>query len=357
MPNAPSWSDYFSIGRAEAAIRRPDLMFAEGDISEMEMAGAAAMADHLTGWAAGRFRATFLDGATGDDLTALCDDHWQVKRLVASKAQVPVRFTRLAAPAAGIILTGTTVATQADATGREIRFVTDADIPVGIGVLVANGTATAAEAGAAGNVIQGAIQKISGALFDTFTVTNPAAAAGGNEKETDDELRERTRLRALVFLGTLYALEYGAQTVPGVRKATATEDPQGICTLYVSDASGNSTQPMINAVVAILPDWKAAGAIVNVTGGIPILVPIQIALTVRAGVDIPALVADIKNAIVARINRLQIGQILTRDMIRSAAIAVAPADIDEVTVIAPGANVAPGGNGLIKTNAGLISVS
>ena len=61
---APSFADLFNTGKAEAQNRRPELTFDEGDISEMEMASAAAMADHILGYVAERIKATYLGPVT-----------------------------------------------------------------------------------------------------------------------------------------------------------------------------------------------------------------------------------------------------------------------------------------------------
>ena len=76
-----------------------------------------------------------------------------------------------------------------------------------------------------------------------------AAAAGGANRETDDELVQRVRAKPLSYRrGTLAALEYGALTVAGVANAVATEDSTGLVTIYVADASGSSNGTMTTNV-------------------------------------------------------------------------------------------------------------
>ena len=80
MAASPSWTDFFNLGKVEAQLKRPDLLVAEGDNSEMLLVAAASMADLLNGQSALFAKLTYVDGAEGDDLTILADDHWGIVR-------------------------------------------------------------------------------------------------------------------------------------------------------------------------------------------------------------------------------------------------------------------------------------
>src|SRR5262245_35445662 len=110
----------------------------------MYMGGGAAMADLLTGWAAGRMRALYLDGARGIDLDIYADDHYGIQRPKAVRAVGEVTFTRATASAgSGTIPAGFVVATQRDSQGKELRFVTDVPVVLGAADLARTVTATA----------------------------------------------------------------------------------------------------------------------------------------------------------------------------------------------------------------------
>lgn len=367
MSVAPSFQDLYDLGKAEALVRRPDLSVAEGDVSDMFLAGAAAMADRLIGWAADRIRATYLDGASGDDLTTLADDHWSVQRRFAVQAVGQVTFNRATAAAgAGTIAAGSLVATQRDANGQEVRYYTDSSVSYGAAE-TGNKTVncTAEFGGKAGNVAAAKVTRIVTNQWDTsLTVTNASPMAGGAEAETDDQLRDRVRgLLTTLRRGTLKALEVGALQVETVQVATVVEEtdgnlvPTGIVTVYISDASGSSNPTMINDVKAELENWRAAGSVVNVVGGTLLIQPVVIQLTVKAGVNTNSLVDDVKAAIVARLDRLGIGERLYVTNIRSAAIAVDPDNILEVAVVTPAVDVQPAGNQLLRTTLADITVT
>lgn len=324
---APSWQEYYDLGKAEAIRRRPDLTFGVGDITEMLMAGAGAMADHLTGFFARRIKATFLDGARGDDLTVLADDHWAVLRKRAVQASGSVTFTRAALTGpSGTIAIGTVVGTSQDSLGQLVEYTLNSALSWALNEQGPKSVdVTAIYPGTAGNVAAGKVVNISTPLFDTFTVTNAARMVGGDVEETDNDLRERVRaLPKALRRATLDAIEYGALLVPSVKRATAVDaldgagNKTGIVNLYVSDVDGGSSPGMLSDVRTELVNWAAGGIIVNVYGGVLQPVAVAVTLTVRAGSDTQAIAAKVKLAIVARVAKLKIGESLYPDEIATA---------------------------------------
>lgn len=357
---APSWNDLYNDAKAELVLRRPDLTVDDGDIADMLMAAIAAVGDRAVGYTADQVRATFVDGARGADLTKLADDHWGLTRVAAVKAIGSVSFSRVATVLAGTIPTGTVVGTETDATGQVVQFVTDADVAWTAGQAGPKTVAvTAVTGGLAGNLAAGKITRISSTLFDTFSVAQSAPTLGGAEEEGDDELRARIRIFSTTLRrGTLSALEYGALQVPQVKNANAVEDSGGIVTVYVTDIDGASNAQMVSDVLDELEEWRAAGALVNVTGGaLYALNPIEITLTVRAGTNTAAIASDVKKAIVARIGKLRIGETCKRELIQQAALNVDLDNIIGCTVVLPAADVAPSANQIIRTDVSYITVT
>lgn len=371
---SPTWQDLYNSGKAEAILRRPDVSVRAGDISDMLLAGGAAMTDRAIGYAAERVAATFLDGARGDDLTTLADDHWGVQRTEAVKAVGTVTFTRAGATAATAEYpVGTVVATERDSRGVEVRYVTTAAATWAVSTNGDRTVATQAEvAGVAGNVAADAVTRIISASpgGGTYTITASAATVGGAEAETDAELRDRVRRVNLTQRrGTLEALEVGALEVAIVKKATAVDDGTGLVTVYVTDASGGSTGTtqtvspslvddgtMTMKVAIELIEWAAAGGLVNVTGGTLQSVDITVALTVRLGVDVTALIAAVQTSITTAVSRLRIGETLYKSLIQAAARAVDPDNILECSVTLPATDTAPSTAGHI-IRAGTVTVS
>lgn len=335
MPVAPSVNDLVDQGLAEAEDRRNDLLFSDGDVSLAQIHAGAAMADAAVRFSAQAFKATFIDLAEGDDLTALVDDHLNLPRQQATAAQVTLAFSRTSAGGAGTIAAGTIVATAIAADGSEQRFAVDNNVGVGAG---ANGpftaTATAVTDGRAGNVAAAAITRIVDALFDTtFSVTNAAAAGGGNDQESDPQLRQRARtFWSTLRRGTLAALEFGALTVASVRTARAIEDPTGLVTVLVADEDGNSTAQMVTDVETALEAWRSAGVVVTVIGGTRLPVGVFVYLILRDGVDLNPLITPVTDAITAQMAKQRQGETLYLYQLVRAILDVDPDGIESAQI-------------------------
>lgn len=356
--SAPSRDALYEQGRAELLYRRPEIDARPGSVADFFLAAPAAVGDLVVGHVAGRIAATFVDGASGADLTTLAWDHYRVERRAASAARGALAFTRLSGGSSALIPAGTRVATVADATGAFVTFATDADLVFGSSDLELEATATATASGPAGNVIAGAVLRPIDALPAGFTVENLERMVGGADEETDPELREsirtseRNRQR-----GTASALAVGARTVPGVRTVTVYEDPNTLLvTVFVADADGNSNAVMVSAVDVALVDWRAAGALVQVVGGLRALQEVRLNLLVRPGFSVAGVAERVRAAVVAAVNRLQFGEVLYRTLISSAARRVDETNILEAQVLTPIGDVVPLSNQVLRTQTGLVSL-
>ncbi len=353
MPVAPSVQDLVDQGLAEAQFRRADLLFSDGDVTLAQIHAGAAMADACIRYAAQALAATFIDTAKGDDLTALVDDHLDLQRQPATASSVTLSFTRTSGGAGETIEGGTTVATAIGADGREVRFTANGDTVVAGGdngpISVA---ATCTVAGRDGNVAIAAITRIVDALDDaTWTVTNAAVAAGGNEEESDEQLRQRARtFWQTLRRGTLAALEFGALTVPAVRVAVATESASGLVTVTVSDEDGNNNAQMIADVQVALESWRAAGVPVTTAGGTQYLVDVVAVLYVVDGFDLLAATPLLEEAVVQRGRKQRTGKVLRLDQLTTAIIGVDPDGIEHVDFTLPVGDVTPTSTQTIRIN-------
>lgn len=355
--SAPSYDDIYAIGKATLQSKRADLTVNPGDVTDAMVSCGAAMADWLVQYQSELQRKKFIDTAEGTDLDTLGDDHFGVLRNGDTFAQVAVTLSRASAGAgAGTIPAGVTVATASDSLGNRLEYTLDADVTFGGADLTKNGNATCTITGVTGNVSAAAITTIVDSIFDSsISVTNAAAAAGGNDAETDAEYRERLRAFSTVAPGTIKGLEYGAQLVSTVRVATVTQNTAtGEVTLYVADGSGGSNAQMISDVNNVLPEWKAAGVHVNVVGGQLDTQNVVVSLTVRSGTDVAALSPAIVASITQYMSELGIGDTLYRSGIAAAAKAVSPSNILDVDVTTPAANVVPTSGYVIR--AGSVTV-
>jgi hypothetical protein len=116
---------------------------------------------------------------------------------------------------------------------------------------------------------------------------------------------------------------------------------------------------MIQQVQTEIENWRAGGIVVNVYGGVLFTIGggIILSLTTRPGVVSATIAGDIKKAIVARVNKLKIGEALSATLIKNAVATVDPNGILDVTISNPVGTVDPGANGLIRVTEGEITVN
>ena len=361
---APSWQDIYDLGRYVLQVRRPTMVVNQGDVSEGFIAGAATMVDASIGANAAKFRATYLDGAEDDDLTAEASDRG-TDRFQGVRSIGTVTLTRVStAFGAGTLPAGFTVSSEPDETGAFSTYTFNTPVVWGGLDTTKTVNVTCTLDGPQGDATPGTVTRMTagdvGAPFDpTITVTNAARFVGGANQESDEDLRARTKGNFKDQVrGTESAVITGAKTIPQVKRAAdITDADTGVVTLYVSDASGNSNAAMVAAVEAVMPDWIPIDSIVNVVGADLLVQAIDISLAVRAGTDVAVIIDQVRKSIVSRLNLLNPGETLEREFISAAALAVDKINITRCTVNVPAAAIVPAANQAIRTTTNDITTS
>jgi uncharacterized phage protein gp47/JayE len=357
--SAPTWQDLYDLGLYTLQARRPKLVVREGDVTDAMVAGCATMADVVVGYAAGRFRSTYLDGAEGQDLTEEARDRG-VARDAGSKSIGSITFTRPSTGSGGTIAAGFRVATTPASDGSFATFVTNTAAVFLSTDLTKTVTATCSAVGRGGNISPVSITRNLDVPFDaTIIPSNPVRFAGGGDEQADPDLRDRTRSYYLTQRrGTTDALIYGAKQVPGVARVSIVTDPVSRqVTAYVSDADGNANSAMTTAVKTELFNWRAAGDVVDVIGATIYLQPVDVTITAKTGVSLDSLIDRIRSAIVARVALLAAGEVLYRDAVSAAAREVDRQNIVSVTVNNPSVSVAPAAGQIIRTSVDIVAVN
>lgn len=313
--------DYYEIGRAYVRTRAkridPSQIDVAGSDANLFVGSASFMTFAVQRQLGERMNALWLDSCEGEDLDRWGFDRYRLLRKGSAPARTSLLFSRPTfGQGSGIIDSG-----RKFITGEGIEYITTQVAAFNSSTLTKSVYARAVNAGKDYQVGANAIRKPSaGTLFDsTMIVTNPAPAAGGEPRESDDVFRERIRdfWRAM-SRGTSGAIEFGARSVPGVESAAAYEPLDNgrkarLVQLYVADSSGVSADAL-NASVAIeLDEWSGAGIYVLLSGGLPQLIDrISLQLTFRPGVDTTSLALEIRNSVVDFVNSLGINHVLYR---------------------------------------------
>ncbi len=333
----------------------------------------AAVGEEVAWQQSSRDEATYLDTADGEDLSEWVNDRYNIQRSGATSSIVTLAMDRIDTTAALTVPSGTVVRTD-DGT---VKVATDDDLFFAGGQASGSIPATSLVAGRDQNAEPGTLETFDGIPPATdMTVTNAARAAGGNDIETDEQLRGRARALFLTAQkATLTAIIEGALSVDQVREAAAFEplDPQGRpaggVALFIADETGNSNAALVALVDLAMGAFRAAGVVVDVQGATVVLESITIRAIFAEGQATPANRTLLKRIVVSRVNLLDpngaatpgeapAAAILTPELIAAAAILTPGLGIGQglVEVQIPVASVAPNQGNVIRTTEALVKV-
>ena len=350
----PDRNTLFAVGR-RSIITTPNLRINPkvvdiiGSDVNLIVGLAALVGEELSAAFVSCSLALFVATAVNEQLDQVAFDRFQLTRLPANPASVPVTLARPTSGAGG----GTVPQGTRFQTAGGTQFALDIDVVFGGTDLSENGTATALVAGPDGNVAVGTITQVVDSAFDpTITVTNPEGASGGSDQETDPDFRNRIYgFFPTIRRGTLGAIQFGALQVPGVAVAPAyeilnpqTSLPNAIVDLVVADANGGANSVMIQAVQDGQLDYRAAGIPVYVSGGTVAYQAVAWDLEYEVGVNEAQVQSDIVAVSVATSQFLAAGAKLLRSSLIAAAKTVPGAVINDSSLVTPVGDVVPPNN-------------
>jgi len=371
-----SHEELFEIALTEALFQgtgvSEQVARAQGSTLWWELNSIAAPGAEVSFEAAERFRNSFLDTATGPALDRLVTDRYNTVRQAATAAIAELEFTRAGSVGDLTIPAGTSVQTE----DQTIRFETDRALEIPDGSAVGTVRATSTALGADQRVEADTLIELSGGTIEEgLEVTNPERSAGGNDRETDGELRARVRgIYANARRGTVSALVQGALEVDQVRTAAAYEKldlygcPAGAATVVIADQAGNSNSALEAEVEESLEEWRAAGVPVEVVGGVRTERTIAVRVVFESGTSSEAALLNVRRAIVAFVNRISPrSEDTVEDAIASAKSILTPGLVETavrtvprvvgVEVDQPAATEVPEIGEVIRTSLGRVSAT
>jgi uncharacterized phage protein gp47/JayE len=382
MADFPSTPDLLRIARDEVLLKNSaltrEIVDRAGSDANALTAASVAVADAVVGQLIRVTTGLSVSNAKGADLDRLLFDRYQLVRKGDAPAVTNVQLSTPAPAASNFAIpVGTQFRTSDNklfASTAQRTFLAGSSGPLNVPVAsVLAGLSQQARAG----TITSIVDTIPGAPAG-LSVTNAEATSGAADAELDEAFRARGKLfYATAARGILSAIEAGALAVPGVETARAFEviDPDGsparLVNLVVADAF---TQQLVNAtsipgtyetqsqalatlVRAGLSNVKAAGIGVTVLVANVELVGITLGLRFRASVDVDAVSAAARAAVVGFVNSLAPGvSLVIADL--EAALAVVPGIILlGGEVLAPTLDVTPGTTTALRTSEALVVVT
>lgn len=368
--------------------------FSEGSMHDIIAGAISTCQNELSELIISEFVKTFFDTATGteaqggegdaDDLQKLAVDHFgeRFRRPQAVPATGSIDFSRPNTDGGNVVIpVGTIVKTKKDSNGEEIRFQTSEEVEMsGLSV---SADIECVDAGIIGNITSsGKITVLESTLSDpTITVTNSANTAGGVNEQQDPQYRETIRNLIISLAGaTEEAVRGAALAVSGISLVQLTTEERVVIdydiggaqiaagatffripypVMYIADASGNSSQALIDAVRDAIVTVRAAGVRVQVKGAVPVNFNWSGSLTLNAsGPNFTELSSDLSKIIdtmTEYINSvLSIGQGFTKADANAYVLSVwgtsGTNDITSFSTSVPSGNVAVNSNEKLIAN-------
>ena len=303
-----------------------------------------------------------LASAKDEALDRWVYDRYQITRKEASNAVATLSLSR-AGTEGFTIPAGSQFGTE---TG--VVFITQNDVAFASGVLgPLTVVATADRTGVEGNVDSGSItQVITTPTDDTLECTNVEPAAGGQDKESDDALRDRAReFFVTARRGTRSAIEFGALQVARVAQATAIETfeettglPGYRVQLNVSDPNGQANQALAEEVENELDEYRALGVPVLVIPAVPQYVEISASgLQFESGANTTQVLENAANAILAQVNGTEPGATLRRADLLRVLSDTSQLIVPDGALVEPAGDLVPSTGTVIRTTRDRISLT
>ena len=237
------------------------------------------------------------------------------------------------------------------APGSQVTYTSNADVTIAAGSTTADIVITAAQVGAAGNLLAGSSFTLSPAPAGFVSASNQAPFTNGTDVETDDERKLRfTAFVQTLARGTVSALNYGLKTseikdangnvIERVTHSAIIEpwltdpmQPVGLVQCYIHNGSTGASSDLLTLAEKIIngyydssgaavPGWKAAGVKVEFYAAANLPVAVTATLTALPGYIASELIDKAMTAISDYLQSLDIAETAVRSEIIAKAMEV-----------------------------------
>lgn len=251
-----------------------------------------------------------------------------------------------------VIPSGSIVSTYPDNDGNTIEFVVNDDVVLEAGELEVTTLCTAREPGII-YVPMNTVAVMNKPILNIEYVNNAENIYGGSERETDDELRERSKdIFASLGKGTIAAIESAIMAIDGVLDVICVDCSRGVGTadVIVVTATTPPSADVISTIEDVMFNTKAAGIDAKII--YPTIMTIDISVNVSDGVNIN--VDDIGNAIIDYTTSLGVADTFIINQLERAVLNVCSPHAD-INTISPSTNVSVGDTSVARC--GVITIN
>lgn len=246
---------------------------------------------------------------------AYLDQHAALRglsRAVATRAAGVLRFGVSAAASGDLPIDAGTVCMTADG----IRFATTEDAVLAEGELYVDVPALAVEPGRAGNVAAGAVTIMAAMPVGIRACANPEAFSGGDDLESDDDLRRRlldTYLRLPNGANAAY-YEQSAMSFPQVAAAAVVSRPRGVGSVdvVVATSAGVPDEELLEELQAYFEERREIAVDLQVRAPEKKQVSVTIRVQAEENRDAAAVRQEVEQAIHSWFDGRRLGQDVLR---------------------------------------------
>ena len=293
---------------------------------------------------------SFIDTAYGEDLAKLVRI-LGINRLPALGSTGRIKFYR-ETPATQdyTIPAGTLVETLPDINGNIIRFETTENASLLIGTTSVYANIKAVDAGKKTNIISNKIIIINNPPFGIESVINEEPTIGGEEEETDDELRARA-VKALETAGqgTVGALLNKILDVSGIKSVKVLDMQRGIGTVDILVLGDVLPMPFskLEEITKVALDTKAGGIDVLIYEPTVLTQNLNITFTLASGVTLSSIESLVLDAINAYFSNLKIGDSLIKNQLSKEILNKTSGKVIDLIINTPSTNITVSGTSII----------
>jgi uncharacterized phage protein gp47/JayE len=298
------------------------------------------------------YNGSFIESSYGDDLSELIKI-LGIERKPASYSTGEVKLYReTPATVNYFIPSGTSVETLPDYNGETFKFQTTKDATLLKDTVSVYVPIIAELPGKSSNVIDSTILIVNDPPNGIEFVINEEPTSGGEEEETDEELKQRARgLLDTIGLGTINALYNKVNDIDGILEVAVLDMERGIGTadILVLGDTIPMTSTKREEVESVINKTKAAGIDIEMQEPTLLSIDINADLIIENGHFIDDYVQDVNKAIESYVNTLAIGEKLYKNQLERYILNVSDRILD-VNVSSPTGDIIPASKEIIRAN-------
>jgi uncharacterized phage protein gp47/JayE len=328
----------------------PDIDFSDGEPLKTIIEAIVTEMDYQNWQLKQVYDNAFIDTSYGDDLSNLVK-LLGITRNPAKGAFGKVKFYReTPATLDYLIPAGTIVETLPDAEGVFNSYQTTENVVLLTGQTFIDANVKAITLGLSSNVTSNKVTTINNPPLGIESVTNIEPIAGGENEESDDDLRNRAKsVLETSGQGTVTAITNKIQEIPGVKYTKVLDMQRGIGTLDILVLGDTVPMPsdIMDSITKMAMDTKSGGIDILIYEPTYTNVNVDITLTMKEGYNILDVTEDVNTSINNYFATLGIGDTFVKNQLVKYILDNTIGRVADLNINSPSSNITEDSTSLI----------